>query len=287
MNVLIARLPSCALLTLAWSFLVGPALAAPAAAAPFAPAPAVATAVAAAPPALPALLGPPALCHPIDIGDAHSLPWKGQEAWGRLADYDLARVVEDTRAVLRGTPDTLVHMETARRAVIYLSGIGGGDKRETKQGDAHDAAWRAREIARLVGALKADIVDAQLDDGNDAEAARRLGLAWFDAGYVLCVLEQSGQRAPAAGYENGLALLEQAAALLPNDGGLCLGLSIAHFGGGRPGKACSVYLDKVVAAADDPDGLLRRNLLGTMGMFLGTKTYDELAAKVRSTLERA
>jgi hypothetical protein len=254
---------------------------APAPAAPSASPPAALLAPVPAP--VPAPVGPPAICHPIDIGEARSLPWRGG-GFGVHPDQDLGRVVEDARAVLRGTPDTLVHMETVRRAVIYLSGAGGAKH----GGDAaHDAAWRAREIGRFVAALKADVVDAQLDDGADEGTARRLALAWFDAGYTLCALEQAGHLPSGASREDGLELLERAVALAPQDGAINLGLSIAHFGDGRPGRTCYAYLDKAVAAADDPDGLLRRNLLHTMGSFLGTATYEELASKVRAALERA
>ncbi|MHC5211090.1 MAG: hypothetical protein ACYTG2_10265 [Planctomycetota bacterium] len=260
MRAATSRLPCLALLALATTVLAVPARAAVA----------------------PAPLGPPAICHPIAIGDAVSLPWNGDGSRDQRIDYDLADVVEDTRAVLRGTSDTLVHMETLRRAVIYLTGIGGSAGVQDR-----DDAWRGREIARLVALLKADIVDAQLAAGKDEEARRRLALAWFDAGYALCALDQSGKFASWSGGDDGLPLLEQAATLAPQDGAMSLGLSIAHFGGGRPGRACYAYLDKAVTAADDPEGLLRRNVLYTMGSFLGTIDYDELAAKVRHELERA
>jgi hypothetical protein len=263
MCVVIARFPACALLAAVSLALAGP----------------VHSAVAPAP------LGPPAVCHPIDIGDARSLAWNGDGAWEQRTDYNIALVVDDTRSVLGGTTDTLVHMETLRRAVIYLTGIGGGDADAGSAGK--DDAWRTRESARLVTALKADIVDAQLGEAEDKQARRRLALAWFDAGYALCALEQAGHRAQGAGRADGLALLERAAALAPRDGAMSLGLSIAYFGGGRPGRTCYAYLDKAVTAADDPDGLLRRNLLNTMGSFLGADNHDELAAKVRAELERA
>ena len=243
--------------------------------------------VAAAAPAVPvaaAAWGPPAICHPIEIGEARSLPWNAAEAFGTRADYDLKDVVDDTRAILRGTPDALVHMETVRRAVIYLTGIGGRAHSDV------DEAWRAREIARLVDALKADIVDAQLDDGADAEAGRRVALAWFDAGYALCALNQAGRHVqglgPEADVTTGLVMVGKAATLLPQDGTVQLGASIAHFGEGRPDRACYAHLDRALQAVDDPDGLLRRNVLATMGGFLGAKDHDELARKVRAALER-
>src|SRR5262245_36884112 len=103
---------------------------------------------AASPAAPAAVVGPPTVCHPIDIGDATSLPW-GSAPFGTDADYDVARTVDDTLAILRGSSDTLVHMETLRRAVIYLTPL-------SEAGAARPAAWREQEIGRLLAGLQAD-----------------------------------------------------------------------------------------------------------------------------------
>jgi len=71
--------------------------------------------------AIPALAGPPLVCHPLDIGNAKSLPWGSDAAsWDQpLANYNLAHLADETLALL--TPDTpvIVRMETIRRAAIY------------------------------------------------------------------------------------------------------------------------------------------------------------------------
>jgi hypothetical protein len=68
-----------------------------------------------------ALAGPPLLCHPYDIGAAKSLPWDGDSWTAGRSDYPLARLVDDTRAVLTASTPVIVRMETLRRASIYAS----------------------------------------------------------------------------------------------------------------------------------------------------------------------
>lgn len=70
--------------------------------------------------AVPALAGPPLICHAIDIGTAQSLPWtstgwnlSGQE------NYDVSHLVPDTLALLAPSTPVLVRMETIRRATLY------------------------------------------------------------------------------------------------------------------------------------------------------------------------
>jgi hypothetical protein len=65
--------------------------------------------------------GPPLLCFPMSI-DAPSLPWGTGPGWKiPQPGYDLARLTDDTLALLGpGTP-VLVRMETLRRAAIYAS----------------------------------------------------------------------------------------------------------------------------------------------------------------------
>ncbi len=72
--------------------------------------------------AVPAVAGPPLICHPVAIGNAPSLPWRDGNGWnGMVSSYDTANLVDNTLALLGpGTP-TEVRMETLRRAAIYSS----------------------------------------------------------------------------------------------------------------------------------------------------------------------
>jgi hypothetical protein len=62
--------------------------------------------------------GPPLICHPIEIGNAQSLPWVEFNHTGST-DYDLKNLSRDTLAILDSNTPVLVHMETLRPATIY------------------------------------------------------------------------------------------------------------------------------------------------------------------------
>src|SRR5580698_1648684 len=62
--------------------------------------------------------GPPLICHPIEIGQAKSLPWV-EFNHSRSMDYDLKNLSRDTLAILDSQTLVLVRMETLRRATIY------------------------------------------------------------------------------------------------------------------------------------------------------------------------
>jgi hypothetical protein len=234
--------------------------------------------------AAPAVLGPPTVCHPIDIGTAKSLPW-GSAPFAASTDYDVARTVDDTLAILRDSKDTLVHMETLRRAVIYLTPLSDAGK-------AKPEAWRDAEVARLLAALQADVSKGSPSAAGATTAAAdsALGLRTFDVGYLQAVLWQSERhgseaaRAELAAEMRGW--LDKAAALRPDDGALHLGVALATYEG-TDSPGCYAHLDKAVALATDPDGLLRRNLMSTMGQFLGASSYDDLVAKVGAHVKRA
>ena len=67
--------------------------------------------------------GPPALCFPLDIGEARSLPW-GEGAFAADPQYDVRHLPADTYDILLRSDDPFVHAETLRRAAIYLTGAG-------------------------------------------------------------------------------------------------------------------------------------------------------------------
>ena len=113
--------------------------------------------------ALPVLAGPPLICHPIEISDAKSLPWRTEvRGWdGADRAYDApANLVRDTLALLApGTP-VPVRMETMRRASIY-----------------------AARDARLAPDIAAKL---------EARAAKSgTALDWFDAGYWIESVRQA------------------------------------------------------------------------------------------------
>ena len=131
--------------------------------------------------------GPPLLCFPMSIGDAASLPW-GADGWkSPLANYDRARLADDTVALLSSQPRALVRMETLRRAVIYAAD--------------HEAAAK-----KLFGALRAR---AARNGSKTADPG-----ALFDLGYAVEAYRQTGHgfsaARPADPPEDGYALIRQA-----------------------------------------------------------------------------
>jgi hypothetical protein len=115
--------------------------------------------------AMPALAGPPLLCHPFDIGAARSLPWDGTHAWwAGQADYNVQNLVADTEALLTPSTPVIVRMETLRRAAIYASQDG-------------------RIAARLLNALTERAMKTDRAGASNA-------LALFDAGYLAETFKQ-------------------------------------------------------------------------------------------------
>jgi hypothetical protein len=111
-----------------------------------------------------AYAGPPMLCHALDTGGAPSLPWRGENGWkGSRADYDRARLIPDTLALLGADVPVIARMETLRRAALYAVDSGQG--------------------AALLKALEAR---AQKAAGADH------ALAQFDLGYGTATVAQAG-----------------------------------------------------------------------------------------------
>jgi hypothetical protein len=149
--------------------------------------------------------GPPLLCFPFETGGAPSLPWRDAHGWkGSKHDYDHARLLPDTLALLGAEVPTLARMETLRRAALYAKDGGSG--------------------AALLEAL-----DARAEKARGAEHA----LALFDAGFAQATLSQAGavgpggHEAPAGAYRKiqdavrergGDPAMEYAAALVNHDG---------------------------------------------------------------------
>ena len=113
--------------------------------------------------ALPALAGPPLICHRIEIGAAKSLPWNTEaQGWdGADRSYDVsANLLKDTLAILSPGTAVPVRMETMRRSAIY-----------------------AARDARLASELAAKLEARAAESGS--------AMAWFDAGYWIESVRQA------------------------------------------------------------------------------------------------
>lgn len=158
--------------------------------------------------ALPALAGPPLLCHPFDIGGATSLPWDNATglSTGR-ADYPVSRVIADTEALLTPATPVIVRMETLRRAAIYAS-----QDREVA------SALLSRLVARTRASARPSTPDplAYLDAAYVAEAFRQIGMLGRSAGFAA----RAPIAAAVAAGTDGLALMDQGLAARPGDAAL-------------------------------------------------------------------
>ena len=135
-----------------------------------------------------ALAGPPLICHPIQIGNARSLP-SGNGPHGAKSDYDRRRLIEETLELLTTDMPILVRMETLRRATLYASGIYRGD------GGWKNQSEESRRIAyELLSMLMARTLQANASESRSATA-------WFDVGYLLACYEQANLGKDFRGYE--------------------------------------------------------------------------------------
>ena len=116
-----------------------------------------------------ALAGPPLICHPFNIGDARSLPFKGPE-WGRVDPaYDVNRLLDDTTALLTSDMPVIVRMETLRRATLY-------SRNDAKLASALLERLKANAQKYSAESREKEAVLARFDLGYLAETYREAGM---------------------------------------------------------------------------------------------------------------
>jgi hypothetical protein len=191
--------------------------------------------------------GPPLICHPIEIGQAKSLPWVEFNHRGST-DYDLKNLSRDTLAILDSHAPVLVRMETLRRATIY----------------AHQDPQVAKElITRLQArAAKSDV------------ARRPDALAWFDVGYLAEAYKQwmgKGEPNPAAGLD-GYSLVRKAISLRGSDPEMEFAAALITLP--SPDSVHRNHVQKAIEGAKN-DSLLAQNLASN---FNNEKISDLLVA---------
>ena len=177
--------------------------------------------------------GPPAVCQPLDIGKHQTLPF-GKGAFDADEKFPLGQVVPETLRILEDSEDVLVHMETVRRAVVYI----------------HKSQ---REVDRLGAALQRRIIEAGAKTPQET-----LGLYWFDLGYAQGALRQMGKKTVNSKKFPVVHCLEKATAQRPKDAAVRFGAALASWGAG-PKMVQDRFLGEALKLDDDPSGLLRRN----------------------------
>ena len=155
--------------------------------------------------------GPPAICHPVEIGDQASLPW-GSNAFDKNRGYSKSDVLDDTLELLEASDSALVHMETLRRATLYLD-------RDTER------------ATTLISKLMARALDSEA-------AVKPNALAWFDAGYLAqCYAQVNVDTGLSCGKVNGVAgygWIKKALQLRPDDAEMEFGAAMATVFAGIP-----------------------------------------------------
>ena len=176
--------------------------------------------------------GPPLICHPIEIGEAKSLPWVEFNHKG-ISNYDLKNLSRDTMAILNSPTPVLVRMETLRRATIF----------------ARQDPRAAREL----------ITRLQERAANSDAAGHPDALAWFDVGYVAEAYKQwlgKGEPNPAAGLD-GYSLVRKAISLRGSDPEMEFAAALITLSG--PENAHRDHVQKAIAGAKK-NSLLAQNL---------------------------
>jgi hypothetical protein len=176
--------------------------------------------------------GPLLICHPIEIGQAKSLPWVDFNHRGST-DYDLKSLSRDMLALLDSRTPVLVRMEALRRATIY----------------ARQDSQVAKE---LITRLRARAVGSDLAGRPDA-------LAWFDVGYLAEAYKQwmgRGEPNPAAGLD-GYSWVRKAISLRGSDPEMEFAAALITLP--TPDSAHRDHVQKAIAGAKN-DPLLAQNL---------------------------
>ncbi len=176
--------------------------------------------------------GPPLICHPIEIGQAKSLPWVDLSYQKGSGGYDLKNLTRDTLAILDSNPSVLVRMETLRRATIY----------------ARQDPQVAKELLTRLHAR-----------ATNSDAGSPGALAWFDVGYLVEAYKQwlgKGEPNPASGLD-GYGWVRKAISLRGSDPEMEFAAALITFSGSERDR--SDHVDKAMAGANT-DPLLAQNL---------------------------
>jgi hypothetical protein len=172
--------------------------------------------------------GPPLICHPIEIGQAKTLPWVDLNYQKGSGGYSQDNLIRDTLTILDSNPPVLVRMETLRRATIY----------------ARQEPQIAEELLTRLHARAAANPDA---------------LAWFDLGYLTETYRQwmgESEPNPAKGLD-GYGWVRKAINLRGSDPEMEFAAALITLGSSERDR--DDHLEKAMAGAKT-DPLLARNL---------------------------
>lgn len=218
-------------------------------------------------------IGPPAVCHPFAIGEARSLPWKAG-AFGYDPDFPLDKLNPELAVLLDHQEDSLVQLESIRRAVIYAVGFGRIEEL--------DLSERRLHTERLVSMLRARVLVDHLHEGKpDPEARSR---AWFHLGYALAAIDQLDWDHVLGNHlGKGEKELAQAMRWEGVDAGMCLGAGLAMWSTSSQADVDAMLLRAARLAGPD-GGLVTRNLLDCGARFYDQDDYDSLVRHLQKRI---
>ena len=193
-----------------------------------------------------AFAGPPLLCHPFDIGGAHSLPWGG--GWNQpVSGYDLTRLTSETETLLTPRMPVIVRMETLRRAAIYAS-HDGAVARELNTRLASRAGKASTPTAKALALFDAGYFAETLQEIVRLQRYDMPGVGKVDTGALRTIV--------AAG--DGSVRIDQALALRPNDPAMRFAAALVATSDQR--KADVATHERIARLGAGNDRLLARNL---------------------------
>lgn len=206
-----------------------------------------------------ALAGPPLICHPIEIDRANSLPWISH-SWNLTGSesYDTKKLVADTVAILNSNSNILVHMETLRRATLYVKS---------------DPVIAKQLLIAITSGTK---------NVSQASAQSR-AIHLFDSGYLAETYRQwLGERNNSAHGLDGYALVKEAIRLRGgSDPQMEFAAALISLNG--PTSEHQQFAQNAIAGAKS-DPLLAKNL-STHFLGANTETMAELISRTKVAKE--
>lgn len=191
-----------------------------------------------------ALAGPPLICHPIEIGNAKSLPWAGSQWRDVKRDYDLNRLTSDTLALLTPETPVLARMETLRRATIYAVWAKAD----------HEVGIQLKDT-KLADELMARLMERVRES---VRAGKPSSMAMFDAGYLAACFKQAGYSGSATNNLDGYHMARKGSGL--GAGNLEIEFALAKMSQHPQLAAHKDHLRRAVEGAQE-GSLLARNLV--------------------------
>ena len=205
-----------------------------------------------------AMAGPPSICHPLDIGTAKSLPFTNDAFIP--GDLQNSEVIPATLSILDESSSAVVHMETLRRAFIY---VGFGKR-------------RSPHFQELIVKLKERALLALVSPGTSPD---RQALALFDVGFILQVQAEEGHGGGKDRYKAPQLYFAKATQLAPDNGEIALGAAISNLMPHEGSRSrFLVYMNSALKVASRQHGLLERNALRSLVQWDSSYSGKDLTA---------